>query len=46
MALGGAFADRLNDLMRAVAPQAAAEYTRMHNRAGADPAKHTVELFK
>jgi hypothetical protein len=46
MALGGAFADRLNDLMRTVAPEAAAEYTRMHDRTGADLAKHTAELFK
>jgi len=46
MALGGAFADRLNDLMRTVAPEAAAAYTRMHDRAGADLAKHTAELFK
>lgn len=46
MALGGAFADRLNDLMRTVAPQAAAAYTQIHDRAGADLAKHTAELFK
>ena len=46
MALGGAFADRLNDLMRTVAPEAAAAYTRMHDRAGTDLAKHTAELFK
>lgn len=46
MALGGAFADRLNDLMRTVAPEAAAAYTRMHDRTGADLAKHTAELFK
>ncbi len=46
MALGGAFADRLNDLMRTIAPEAAAAYTRLHDRIGADLAKHTAELFR
>ena len=46
MALGGAFADRLNDLMRTVAPEAALAYARVHDKIGADLAKHTAELFK
>jgi hypothetical protein len=46
MALGGAFADRLNARMREVAPEAAAAYERAHDRTGADLAKHTAELFK
>ncbi len=46
MALGGAFAEALNARMRDVAPRAVAAYTRAHDRAGAELATHTAELFK
>ena len=46
MALGGAFADRLNARMREVAPEAAAAYERAHDRIGADLAEHTAALFR
>lgn len=46
LALGGAFADRLNAQMREVAPLAAEAYARAHDAAGASLAEHTATLFR
>jgi hypothetical protein len=46
IALGGAFADRLNAQMREVAPAAAIEYARVNDRIGAELANHTAALFR
>lgn len=46
MALGGAFADRLNVSMRTIAPEAAVAYTRAGDKAGAELATHTAAMFR